>query len=256
MIILDWDKNSEEVLAQGHYNTKRSVNAEQTHLCRYWQEQGVDKEAAYQTWVALESPQAVGCFEEEERREYFEKFWAAAEEAGPNEKYAYGLTQKEYSFINELDVDVEYKNFLRSLVEYCRTYGKDGAFFCKQPTYAALAKGVRHHLTEARELKMAQWNQKYDLYRTTVFCGYTHKNTTCRIDLRFFDNSGAELIDKPFGEQMTECPCCKKNFILPKTAKTPLCPECYHYLRTESRNGNYYKSHPNVNKNPNKPTFF
>ena len=43
-----------------HYNTKRSVNAEQTHLCRYWQEQGVDKEAAYQTWVALESPQAVG----------------------------------------------------------------------------------------------------------------------------------------------------------------------------------------------------
>lgn len=236
MIILDWDKNSEEVLAQGHYNTKRSVNAEQTHLCRYWQEQGVDKEAAYQIWVALQSPQAVGCFEEEERREYFEKFWAAAEEAGPNEKYAYGLTQKEYSFINELDVDVEYKNFLRSLVEYCRTYGKDGAFFCKQPTYAALAKGARHHLTEARELKMAQWNQKYDLYRTTVFCGYTHKNTTCRIDLRFFDNSGAELIDKPFGEQMIVCEQCGKPFVKRVQTQRAICDECYRGYRSIIKN--------------------
>ena len=245
MIILDWDKNSEEVLAQGHYKTKRRVNAEQTHLCRYWQEQGVDKEGAYQTWVALESPQAVGCFEEEERREYFEKFWAAAEEAGPNEKYAYGLTQKEYSFINELDVDVEYKNFLRSLVEYCRTYGKDGAFFCKQPTYAALAKGARHHLTEARELKMAQWNQKYDLYRTTVFCGYTHKNTTCRIDLRFFDKSGAELVDKTFGEQMIVCRECGRLFERKIQTQREICDDCQSKKRSKAAHKTYYEEHPN-----------
>ena len=32
MLILDWNKNSEEVLKQGHYNTKRSVVAEQTYF--------------------------------------------------------------------------------------------------------------------------------------------------------------------------------------------------------------------------------
>ena len=128
---------------------------------------------------------------------------------------------------------------MRSLVEYCRTYGKDGAFFCKQPTYAALAKGARHHLTEARELKMAQWNQKYDLYRTTVFCGYTHKNTTCRIDLRFFDNSGAELIDKPFGEQMIVCIECGTRFVRSVQTQRDLCEKCYAFRRMRVKHGHF-----------------
>ena len=132
---------------------------------------------------------------------------------------------------------------MRSLVEYCRTYGKDGAFFCKQPTYAALAKGARHHLTEARELKMAQWNQKYDLYRTTVFCGYTHKNTTCRIDLRFFDNSGAELIDKPFGEQMITCRECGTRFVRSVQTQRDLCESCYSLRRMRLMN-NHAESAP------------
>ena len=74
MIILDWNKNSEEVLAQGHYNTKRSVNAEQPHLCRYWQEQGVKHNEAYKIWVLLESPQVVASLDDTERKEYFDKF--------------------------------------------------------------------------------------------------------------------------------------------------------------------------------------
>ena len=134
---------------------------------------------------------------------------------------------------------------MRSLVEYCRTYGKDGAFFCKQSTYAALAKGTRHHLTEARELKMAQWNQKYDLYRTTVFCGYTHKNTTCRIDLRFFDNSGAELIDKPFGEQMIVCRECGCLFERKIQTQREICDDCQSKKRSKAAHKTYYEEHPN-----------
>lgn len=241
MFIFDWNKNSEEILEQGHYNTKRSVNAEQIHLCRYWQEKEFDKEEAYKIWVSLESPQAVGCFEEAERREYFESFWTKAMEEGPNEKYAYGLTCKEFALINGLDVDLEYKNFLKTLVEYCRTYGRNGVFYCKLSIWSALAKQQRHHLTEAREIKMADWNRKYNLYTTTVSYGYTKKSSNCRVEINFFDQDG-EIENKiNFCEPWFYCSNCGQIVTRHIKTQRTLCEDCYKALCSQRSNQKYIK---------------
>lgn len=246
MLILDWNKNSEEILKQGHYNTKRSVNAEQAHLCRYWQEKGFDKEEAYKIWVSLESPQVVGCFEEEERREYFESFWTKAMEEGPNERYAYGLTCKEFDFINGLDVDLEYKNFLKTLVEYCRTYGKNGVFYCPQTIYNGLVKQGRRSIPEAREIKMATWNVQYVLYATKVYQDLIENTSKCQITLFFFDKNGINDCHKKLSERTHKCPMCNKEYVVTNKRKTDLCPECQHRESIKKMNYKYYESHPNV----------
>ena len=248
MIILDWNKNSEEVLAQGHYNTKRSVNAEQTHLCRYWQEQGVEYNEAYKIWVLLESPQVVASLDDVERKEYFDKFWNVALQQGPNKAYVYGLTQKEYEFINSLQVDKEYKNFLRSLVEFCRTYGYQGHCFCSYSILTFLKKQGRPNLSEERAAKMMRWNKQYALYDCSVIAMEEDEKekTRCEITIRFFDNDGSvRRILKIFDDEKVVCSKCGQSYLKKPRARTNMCERCYREYRKINTHKNYYLNKDN-----------
>lgn len=235
MIILDWNKNSEEVLAQGHYNTVRSVNAEQTHLCQYWQEQGVDKNEAYKIWVSLESPQVVGSLSEEESREYFDRFWSKAADYGYNIKYQYGLTYKEYDFINKLDVDREYKDFLKTLIECCRSYGNGNSFFCPKVRWKELTKGDRLRNTTERVWKMAAWASSLNLYTLLeakpYFRGKRHDGYI--VNLFFIDQEGDRMVNTPsFDNFNATCSKCGSRFIASPHSQTSLCKWC----QAEERN--------------------
>lgn len=246
MIILDWNKNSKEVLTQGHYNTKRSVNAEQTHLCRYWQEQGVEYNEAYKIWVLLESPQVVASLDDTERKEYFDKFWNVALQQGPNKAYIYGLTQKEYEFINSLQVDKEYKNFLRSLVEFCRTYGYQGHCSCSYAILTFLKKQGRKNLPDKRAEKMVEWNKKYCLYDCVVAINEEDEKekTRCEIIVRFLDQGGAvQKSLRPFDDERARCPECGQYYYKKSSARVDLCRECYLKHRRINTNKNFYNKH-------------
>lgn len=243
MIILDWNKNSEEVLAQGHYNTKRSVNTEQTHLCQYWQEQGVGKDEAFKIWISLESPQVIGSFNLEEKREYFDSFWNKGLNEGFNIKYIYGLTEREYCFINQLDVDLEYKCLLRTFIEYCRSYGEGDSFFCRQPIYNAIVKGERQRITEAREIKMSEWNRKYSLYEVFSYSGYTTQTTVNKVVLHYIDIDSTPSCFSDFTQRQGVCSQCGKKFISSEYRKTDLCPQCYCQKRHLAFNKKYYSTH-------------
>lgn len=240
MIILDWDKNSEEVLAQGHYNTKRSVNAEQTHLCRYWQEQGVEYNEAYKIWILLESPQVVASLDDTERKEYFDKFWNVALQQGPNTKFVYGLTDTEFSYIDSLEVDLEYKNFLRLLAEYTRSYGIDGVFYCSKTIWSGLSTAFRRRITMDRTKLTSTWNRKYGLFD---FCPMIQdQKMKRRIELFYLDKEGIPVpsnASKPFKELQAICPNCGANFDLTAKTQTELCPKCQKQQR-------YYLQHPNI----------
>ena len=47
-----------------------------------------------------------------------------------------------------------------------------------------------------------------------------------------FDNSGAELVDKPFGEQMVVCEQCGKPFVKRVQTQRVICDECYRGHRS------------------------
>lgn len=235
MLILDWNKNSEEILRQGYYNTKRSVVAEQTHLCQYWQEQGVSKEEAYETWCLLGSPQVIACFSKGELREQFNYFWEAAIKFGYNKKYIYGLSQKEYDYIDSLDVDAEYKKFLYKLAEYCRTYGEGNRFSCGQVVWNALVKGERHHSTEAREQKMAAWNEKYGLYQVRVYQEPAESKSRNRVTLNYLDTEGEPVFFGEFVSHKRVCDVCGKQFEVMVQGKTNHCPECQKKIRGKDR---------------------
>lgn len=251
MIILDWNKNSEEVLAQGHYNTKRSVNAEQIHLCRYWQEQGVNNSEAYKIWISLESPQVVASLDDAERKEYFDKFWNTALQQGPNKTYVYGLTQKEYEFINSLRVDREYKNFLRSLVEFCRTYGYQGHCSCSYAILTFLKKQGRPNLSEKRANKMMGWNKTYSLYNCSVVTTEEDEKekTKCEITVNFFDNEGkVQNVLKVFDDERVACSNCGRLYLKKPRARTNMCEDCYRAYRKFNTHKNYYLNKNNYTK--------
>ena len=238
MLILDWNKNSEAVLKQGYYNTRRSINTEQTHLCQYWQEQGVTKETAYKIWVELESPQVVGCFSEEETREYFDKFWEKALHYGFNRKYIYGLTAKEYNFIEGLDVDKEYKEFLRILVECQSSFGRADGFFCSQEVWEGLIKGTRRQRRPYRVAQMDKWNAQYNLYTMHQKAYFRDGKPVYGnvIELNFFDNKGTVKTDFQFSEYSGTCRSCGKRFIVGKKKYKDLCPDCYKTELTQRKN--------------------
>lgn len=235
MIILDWNKNSEEVLAQGHYNTKRSVNTEQTRLCQYWQEQGVDKDEAFKIWVSLESPQVIGSLNKDELKKQFNYFWSSAIKFGYNKKYIYGLTQKEYCYIDSLDVDVEYKNFLYKLAEYCRTFGEGNCFSCGQIVWNALVRGERHHCTEARETKMALWNEKYGLYQTRAYQEPSESKSRNKVFVYFLDQEGEIKCFDKFTEHKRKCDICGSTYEVSTQSKSSHCPFCQRELRKKDR---------------------
>ena len=235
MLILEKNKKTEEVLKQAHYNTKRSVVAEQTHLCQYWQEKGIDKKEAYETWCLLGSPQVIACFSKGELREQFNYFWEAAIKFGYNKKYIYGLTQKEYEYIDSLDVDAEYKNFLYKLVEYCRTYGEGNRFSCGQVVWNALVKGNRHHSTESRERKMAVWNEKYRLYQVSAYQEPAESKSRNRVILHYLDTEGEPVFFGEFVSHKRVCDVCGKQFEVMVQGKTNHCPECQKKIRRKDR---------------------
>lgn len=240
MIILDWNKNSEEVLAQGYFNTKRSVNAEQVHLCRYWQEHGVDNSEAYEIWISLESPQVVASLDDIERKEYFDKFWNMALHQGPNTKFIYGLTDLEFSYIDSLEVDLEYKNFLRLLAQYARSYGTDGVFYCSKTIWSGLSTAFRKRITMDRTKLTSTWNRKYGLFD---FCPVIQEQKMKRrIELFYLDKEGIPNFlnaTKTFKELQAICPNCGTSFDLTAKTQTELCPHCQKQQR-------YYLQHPNI----------
>lgn len=240
MIILDWNKNSEEVLAQGHYNTKRSVNTEQTRLCQYWQEQGVDKDRAYAIWATLNSPQVVASLCEEEKREYFEYFWGRAKLYGFNRKYIYGLTREEYLFIDNLKVDIEYKYFLKNLVEYCRSYGEEGQAVIKKQVLNFLKKQGRSHLKSEVEERYNKWNEKLKLYSVVVATSIEeeHMVTRNKIQVLFMDRTGEVVECPPFHQNKELCSVCGAEYVPNHCEKIALCPLCRRQRRNQQKNKN------------------
>lgn len=225
MIILDWNKNSEEVLAQGHYNTKRSVNTEQTRLCQYWQEQGVDKDEAFKVWVSLESPQVVGSLNEEERWEYFNYFWVRAKHYGFNKKYKYGTTLKEYEFIENLDISIEYKVLLQNLIEYCATYGKGNRFSCSKEIWKGILRGNRDETPTRLLCKLTEINGKYDLFQATPYS--KDGKEYYGVVLNFFDISNDPRYCLLFSTDNKTCAKCGKRYHASSRSQTSLCPLCY-----------------------------
>lgn len=240
MIILDWNKNSEEVLAQGHYNTVRSVNTEQTRLCQYWQEQGVDKDEAYEIWITLSSPQVIASLCEEEKREYFEYFWGRAKLYGFNRKYIYGLTRKEYLFIDSLKVDIEYKYFLKNLVEYCRSYGEEGQAVIKKQVLNFLKKQGRSHLKSEVEERYNKWNEKLKLYTVVVATSLEEEHVVTRnkIQVLFMDKTGEVVECPPFHQNKERCSACGVEYIPNHCEKIALCPLCRRQRRNQQKNKN------------------
>lgn len=239
MIILDWNKNSEEVLAQGHYNTKRSVNTEQTRLCQYWQERGIDKDEAFKIWVSLESPQVIGSLNEEERWEYFNYFWVRAKHYGVNKPYKYGLTKKEYDYINGLDIDLEYKNMLKVLAEYCASYGRENFFTCLKSEWRGMLRGQRQKLTDLVWATIGEINRRYNLFSYESFI--QNKKEKVAVTLYYFDVENTERAQYMFTTDNKTCVKCGIRFYASSKSKTDLCPECYRHdlnLRKNKINDN------------------